>query len=75
MIASLIATQNVTQGGNALMLTDQWAKSSFSWRTNCVEARQRGTVDVRDSKEPGPVLSFSPAAWRGFLDTIKSGNS
>jgi hypothetical protein len=57
------------------MLTDQWTKSSFSRRTNCVEARQRGAVDVRDSKQPGPVLSFTPAAWRAFLGTTKSENS
>jgi Domain of unknown function (DUF397) len=25
---------------------------------------------LRDSKQPGPVLSFTPAAWRAFLDTI-----
>jgi len=52
------------------MLTDRWTASRVSWRTNCVEARQRGTVDVRDSKDPGPVLSFSPAAWRALLHTI-----
>ncbi len=53
------------------MLTNEWTASRFSWRTNCVEVRHRGTVDVRDSKDPAPVLSFSPAAWDAFLHTIK----
>ncbi len=57
------------------MLTGKWTASRFSWRTNCVEVRQRGTVDVRDSKDPGPVLSFRPAAWRAFLGTINPDNS
>ncbi len=57
------------------MLTDKWTASRFSWRTNCVEVRQRDTVDVRDSKDPAPVLRFSPAAWRAFLYTIKPENS
>ena len=57
------------------MLTGKWTASRFSWRTNCVEVRQRGTVDVRDSKDPGPVLSFRPAAWRAFLGTINPENS
>lgn len=57
------------------MLTDEWIASRFSWRTNCVEVRQRDTVDVRDSKEPGPVLSFSPDTWQAFLHTIKQENS
>jgi hypothetical protein len=53
------------------MLTTTWATSRFSKRTNCVQVRHQGTVDVRDSQDPGPVLSFSPAAWRAFLGTIK----
>jgi Domain of unknown function (DUF397) len=53
------------------MLTDTWAVSRFSKRTNCVEVRHCDTVDVRDSKDPGPMLSVSPAAWRVFIATIK----
>ena len=43
---------------------------------NCVEV---GTchcdgVHVRDSKDPtGPVLTFPPDAWRGFLAGAKAG--
>jgi Domain of unknown function (DUF397) len=57
------------------MLTARWITSRFSERTNCVQVCHRGTVDVRDSQDPGPVLSFSPAAWRAFLDTIKPENT
>jgi Domain of unknown function (DUF397) len=57
------------------MLTNIWTTSRFSKRTNCVQVRHRGTVDVRDSKDPGTMLSFSPAVWRAFLDTIKQGQS
>jgi len=57
------------------MLTAMWITSRFSKRTNCVQVRQRGTVDVRDSQDPGPVLRFSPAAWQAFLNTIKPGSS
>src|SRR6266568_1479368 len=51
------------------------AQFRVSWRTNCVEVRHRDTVDVRDSKYPDPMVSFSPAAWRAFLDIINSENS
>lgn len=49
------------------------------WRTstqstdsggNCVEVADNlpGVVLVRDSKDrSGPTLTFSPAAWRGFV--------
>jgi Domain of unknown function (DUF397) len=57
------------------MLTTRWITSRFSKRTNCVQVRQRGTVDVRDSKNPGPTLSFSPAAWQAFLNTTKPENT
>nr|MDT0657609.1 DUF397 domain-containing protein [Micromonospora sp. DSM 115978] len=37
----------------------------------CVEvAAVPGVVRVRDSKDPaGPVLAFSPTAWRAFAAT------
>ncbi|MET7969989.1 DUF397 domain-containing protein [Micromonospora sp. NPDC005305] len=50
----------------------QWRKSSRS-STNggaCVEVADNlpGVVGVRDSKDPsGPVLAFTPAAWRVFV--------
>jgi Domain of unknown function (DUF397) len=57
------------------MLTNSWTTSRFSKRTNCVQVRRRDTVDVRDTKDPGPMLRFSPAAGRAFLGTIKTGGS
>lgn len=55
-------------------LTDvTWRKASRSGENggNCVElAGLRGTVAVRDSKDPdGPVLLVSPAALRAALAT------
>jgi hypothetical protein len=49
-----------------------WRKSSRSGTQggNCVEVAGNlaGVVAVRDSKDPtGPVLTFSPAAWRAFI--------
>ncbi|MDG4785937.1 DUF397 domain-containing protein [Micromonospora sp. WMMD1102] len=52
------------------MLTDQWRKSTRSGGNGaCVEARYPGhTAEVRDSKDTGgPVLAFTPAAWRAFV--------
>jgi hypothetical protein len=46
-----------------------WRTSSYSnIGGNCVEvATAGGIVCVRDSQDrPGPVLTFSPQAWRRF---------
>lgn len=52
-----------------------WRKSSYSGGNggSCVEVGQaRRGVLVRDTKaRPGPVLRFSPAAWRRFADQLK----
>jgi Domain of unknown function (DUF397) len=33
-----------------------------------------GEVTLRDSKQPfGPVLRYTPAEWRAFLDGVKTG--
>jgi hypothetical protein len=51
-----------------------WRKSSQSGaRLGCVEvARTRAAVAVRDSKDPdGPVLVVSPAAFTGFLNSLR----
>ncbi len=54
----------------------QWFKSSHSGTQNdCVEvAFVPGGVGVRDSKNPaGPVLAFTPEAWRAFVAGVKAG--
>ena len=54
-----------------------WRKSSWSsFNGNCVAvARLRDElVGVRDTKESfGRVLVFDDAAWRSFIDSMKSG--
>ncbi|MGX7669059.1 DUF397 domain-containing protein [Plantactinospora sp. DSM 117369] len=54
-----------------------WRKSSRSNANagNCVEVAGNlpGVIGVRDSKDPaGPVLTFAPAAWRSFVDTMRT---
>ncbi|MFI0791743.1 DUF397 domain-containing protein [Micromonospora rubida] len=54
------------------LTTARWRTSSRSNGTggNCVEVAGNlpGVVVVRDSKDrSGPVLAYSPAAWRAFL--------
>lgn len=64
-----------------------WRKSSLSGNgPDCVEVAALGNapaeagedVDrlflVRDSKDPdGPMLSFGPSEWDGFLRAVRSG--
>lgn len=50
-----------------------WVKSSHSGNGGCVEVTAAGHVLVRDTKDRhGPVLAFSPAAWRRFASQVKS---
>jgi hypothetical protein len=53
----------------------RWRKSSFSGNGggSCVEIGQaRRGVLVRDTQDrPGPVLRFSPTAWRRFAEQVK----
>jgi hypothetical protein len=49
-----------------------WRKSTRSGSNGgeCVEVADNlnGIVAVRDSKDPaGPVLTFTPTAWAGFI--------
>ncbi|GGM64447.1 hypothetical protein GCM10011608_57290 [Micromonospora sonchi] len=53
----------------------RWRKSSRSSGNGgaCVEVAGNlpGVVGVRDSKDRGgPVLAFTPAAWRAFVDGL-----
>jgi hypothetical protein len=54
-----------------------WRKSSYSSDNGgeCVEvASAADAVAVRDTKQSGtgPVLRFTPAAWRRFAGQVKS---
>ena len=55
------------------MTEPTWRKSSFSGsQANCVELAASGRVLVRDTKNySGPVLRFTPAAWRTFAAQVK----
>ncbi|MEU7040558.1 DUF397 domain-containing protein [Streptomyces varsoviensis] len=54
-----------------------WRKSSYSNGSGgaCVEvADDLPVVPVRDSKlAHGPVISFPPEAWAGFVSSVKDG--
>ncbi len=57
------------------MESNAWRTSSRSGNNGqCVEVRDRRVrVDVRDSKAlDAGMLSFAPAAWDSFVDTIKT---
>ena len=52
-----------------------WRKSSYSGNGgNCVEVADRDNrISVRDIKDrQGPVLRFTPDAWRRFSKQLKS---
>lgn len=54
-----------------------WRKASYSSNggANCVEVADHGNwVLVRDTQtRSGPVLRFSPAAWREFAGLVRTG--
>ncbi len=54
-----------------------WKKSSRSGGDSgqCVEVRRyEGTIQIRDSKDPGgPVLTFSPEQWAEFVAAAAGG--
>ena len=56
------------------MSEQAWVKSSYSGsQANCVEVAVRDHVVVRDTKDrTGPVLRFTPAAWRDFAGQLKA---
>jgi hypothetical protein len=56
--------------------TLNWQKSTYSnEKSECVElaVTARGTVLIRESDQPGVVLSTTPTALARFLQTIKRG--
>jgi Domain of unknown function (DUF397) len=52
-----------------------WRASTYSTSNggNCVEVGTADQVLVRDTKQAGtgPVLRFTPEAWRRFADRVK----
>jgi hypothetical protein len=51
-----------------------WRKSSYSGNggSSCVEVGKTDRVLVRDTTDrTGPVLTFSPSAWRRFAAQVK----
>ena len=56
----------------------EWRKSSFSQISECVEVAKlsHATIGVRDTKNPGgPVLTYSAADWRTFLEGMRTGQT
>jgi hypothetical protein len=55
----------------------EWRKASYSSTNggNCVEVARNlpGAVAVRDSKDPGPALVFTPGAWNTFCAGVQRG--
>jgi hypothetical protein len=55
-----------------------WFKSTRSGGNGgaCVEVRRHdGSIQVRDSKADGtgPILTFTPAEWKAFLEGARKG--
>ena len=60
--------------GNCVEVAGRWRKSSHSMGTECAEVASlpAGIVAVRDTQDRGgPVLTFSPAAWREFTARVR----
>ena len=64
--------------GGGCVEVGTWRKSSRSGGNggNCIEVgaqAQAGRVLVRDTRDrQGPVLRFTPGAWRRFADRVRS---
>jgi len=53
---------------------DNWRTSSYSSGDGgqCVEVASDDQIMVRDTADrPGPVLRFTPYAWRAFTASVK----
>jgi Domain of unknown function (DUF397) len=64
-----------THSGDTNCVEVAWRKASASVANGaCVETAPCACgVLVRDSKNPGPVLAFTPQAWADFTADIKAG--
>lgn len=52
-----------------------WRKSTYSGGSgdsDCVEVSLARDALVRDSKNTGPVLTFSAQAWQALVDQVKA---
>lgn len=58
---------------NGECLQWRWLKSGYCNGGECAEARQVGTVQVRDSKlgDASPVLEYPPGTWKVFLSEVR----
>jgi hypothetical protein len=58
-----------------VQIDPRWRKSSYSGNGggSCIEVGNADAVLVRDTKQEGrgPVLRFTPGAWRRFADRVK----
>jgi hypothetical protein len=54
-----------------------WRKASYSnGEGNCIEvASLPDAVAVRDSKDRGPALTFTPAQWQDFTARLRASRS
>jgi len=51
-----------------------WYKSTYSDKTECIEVAFWGDqIQVRDSKAPGPRLTFGRRHWAAFVSAIRQG--
>jgi Domain of unknown function (DUF397) len=52
-----------------------WRKAKLSSNNGqCVEvASVAGKIILRDSKDPDPMLVYTPAEWTAFLNGVKKG--
>lgn len=52
----------------------RWRRSSACAGSGCVEVtRLDRNVAVRDSKAPGPLLTYTPEEWAAFIAGVKAG--
>ncbi|MFP8942969.1 DUF397 domain-containing protein [Streptomyces fenghuangensis] len=58
------------------MSTNEWQKSSYSGTAaNCVyvAASDDGTIKLRESDDPGTVLTTTPERLAAFIRSVKTG--